>query len=158
MSKSVNRSLAVALVAAGGVTAQRLWKLHEERNPASGGRDTAGESRWNVVTVSAEHRLVADGELPAPLQELADRIEVRYRAAPGDRGVELAARPEPGLAKADEEELRGEIRAALRDSKQLIETGEVLRVTPRPEGERRATPTGAVVDWAERIGKKGGVL
>jgi hypothetical protein len=154
MSKSVNRSLAVALVAAGGVTAQRLWKLHEERNPGSGGKDTAGESRWNVVTVASEYRLVADAALPAPLQKLSDRVEVRFRAAPGDRGVEIAARPREG----DDEDLRGEIRQALRDSKQLIETGEILRITPRPEGERRPTPTGAVVDWAERIGKKGGVL
>lgn len=155
MSKSVNRSLAVALAAAGGLTAQRLWKLHEERNPASSGRDTAGSLRWNVVTIAAPHRLAVDAELPEPLRRLSSEIEVRFRGAPGDRGVELSARPKEGC---EDEDLRGRIREALRDSKQLIETGEILHILPRPEGHRPATPTGAVVDWAERIGKKGGVL
>jgi len=156
VSKIVNRSLAVALVAAGTVTAQRVMRLYEERNPAALGKDSAGEERWNAVTISAEHRLVVDGELPRPLQGLEDRIEVRYRAAPGDRGVELSARPRPGADSV--QELRGEIRKALRESKQLIETGEILQSLPRPEGHRPATPTGAVVDLAERIGMKGGVL
>ncbi|BDI23093.1 hypothetical protein [Herbiconiux sp. L3-i23] len=155
MSKTVNRSLAVVLATAGGLTAQRLWKLHEQRNPAAQGKDTAGSLRWNVVTIQAPHELSVDAELPDPLRRLSSKVEVRFRPAPGDRGVELAARPREGF---EDEGLRREIREALRDSKQLIETGEILRILPRPEGARPATPTGAIVDLAERIGKKGGVL
>jgi hypothetical protein len=50
------------------------------------------------------------------------------------------------------------LRAALREAKQLIEVGEVLRVDPVPHGRRKATPTGALVDVATRRSNEEGVL
>ena len=50
------------------------------------------------------------------------------------------------------------LRAALRDAKQVFETGEVLRGTPRPHGERPRTLLGGAVDAAEDDAKGEGVL
>lgn len=47
---------------------------------------------------------------------------------------------------------------ALRDAKQLFETGEILRATPRPHGHRPTTLFGAAVDKAEDEAKGEGVL
>ncbi|MCU0154131.1 hypothetical protein N8H10_15265 [Curtobacterium flaccumfaciens pv. poinsettiae] len=75
------------------------------------------------------------------------------RPAPGDRGTELRARFRGGAPDA-----RGRLRAALREAKQLIEVGEVLRVDPVPHGRRKATPTDALVDVATRRSNEEGVL
>ena len=48
------------------------------------------------------------------------------------------------------------LRSALREAKQLIEVGEVLRVDPAPHGTRKATPQGAVLEGATvRAGGEG---
>ncbi len=52
----------------------------------------------------------------------------------------------------------GELRAALRHAKQLIEVGEVLRVEPQPHGRRTPTPQGAAVEGAAEQAPKEGVL
>ena len=67
---------------------------------------------------------------------------------------ELAARlrvPEPtgpraALARISGHDPRQQVRSALRQSKQLVEVGEVLRVEPTPHGRRPPTPTGKLVD------------
>jgi uncharacterized membrane protein len=69
------------------------------------------------------------------LERLREAIDVEIRPAPGDRGTEIAARlrePEPsGLASATArimgDDPRQTLRSALRQSKQLLETGEILR-------------------------------
>jgi hypothetical protein len=97
-----------------------------------------------------------DGILPTPLADLGDEIEVEVRRAPGDKGSELRARLRT-MSPADQES-RGRVRAALRQSKQLIEVGEVLRVDPVPHGRRTHTPTGAVVDRLTARSDKEGTL
>jgi hypothetical protein len=91
---------------------------------------------------------------PPPLTRFGDRIEVRVGAAPGDKGTELSARfrEQPG---ADE---IGELRSALREAKQLLETGEVLRVEPQPHGLRKPTPQGAAVEGMAQRAPEEGVL
>ena len=46
----------------------------------------------------------------------------------------------------------------IRDSKQLAEVGEVLRVDPQPHGTRKATPQGAALEGAAARAPKEGVL
>ena len=61
-------------------------------------------------------------------------------------------------ARLSGDDPRQRIRAALREAKQLIEVGEVLRVDPTPHGRRKATPTGAVVEAATKRAAGEGVL
>jgi hypothetical protein len=111
--------------------------------------------RWRAVTVLCEPaRLGTGATLPAPLAQFGDRLEVRVTPAPGDRGTELAAR---FRGPVTEEEI-GRLRAALREVKQLIEVGEVLRVEPQPHGRRAATPQGEALDGMTAQAPKEGVL
>jgi hypothetical protein len=128
--------------------------------PADGDHPASG---WLVVTVLREPSDVETGELPGPLAELGERIEIRVGAAPGDRGTELAARlrdrPSSGgttdrLSGADPQ---SELRSALRQAKQLLEVGEVLAVDPTPHGDRKATPGGALLEAWTKVADKGGV-
>ena len=122
------------------------------------------QQRWLVVTVEGPPELVApEGALPGPLADFGDTIEVQLRPAPGDQGTELAARvrSDDGSGPADAtdpKELRRQLRAALRQAKQLVEVGEVLVAGPRPEGFRPRTLAGRLVDRAERGADQGGVL
>ena len=114
-------------------------------------RTAAG--RWRAVTVLAGPEQLRT-TTPAPLAVFGDRLEVRVTAAPGDRGAELAAR---FRSPVTEEEV-GELRAALRQAKQLIEVGEVLRLDPAPHGHRSATPQGAALEGMTADAGKQGVL
>lgn len=126
--------------------------------------DPAGPSSgWLVVTVLREPAEMEAGNLPEPLAELGDRIEVRLRPAPGNRGTELAARLHDGTTTSTEAErltgtdAQAELRSALRRAKQLLEVGEVLAVDPTPHGERTATPGGALLEAWTTAAPKGGV-
>jgi hypothetical protein len=107
-----------------------------------------------------------DSRVPAPLAELGDLVEVEVRTAPAGRGSELRARlrsPEPtgaasAAARLSGDDPRQRVRAALREAKQLIEVGEVLRVDPTPHGRRTPTPTGAIVELATKRAGGEGVL
>src|SRR5918997_1175237 len=73
-----------------------------------------------------------------------DAVEGRVRPAPGGRGTELAARlrqgapsgPAGALARVSGSDPRQELRAALRQSRQLLETGEVLSPDSPPTTRR----------------------
>ena len=107
-----------------------------------------------------------DNQVPAPLADLGDLVEVEVRTAPGGRGSELRARlrsSEPtgaasAAARLSGKDPRQRVRAALREAKQLIEVGEILRVDPTPHGRRTSTPTGAIVDLATKRAGGEGVL
>lgn len=123
------RTLLVGGVAAGG-GALLLRRLMG----ADGASADGAAPRWLVVTVNRPPEQVApDGRLPQPLAELG-QVEVQIRPAPGDRGTEIAARPvtpvPSGLpaaaARIAGSDPRQPIREALRKSKMLLETGEVL--------------------------------
>jgi hypothetical protein len=116
--------------------------------------------RWLAVTLEGDAAEIAGrGELPAPLAELGDSVEVEIRPGPGRWGTEIAARPvSTGVSVVADRQARGELRAALRKSKQLLEVGEVLVAEPRPEGHRPATVAGKLVDRAELSADEGGLL
>jgi hypothetical protein len=129
--------------------------------------DGEARSRWRSVTINrSPQEVMPGGTLPGPLAALGDAVEVEVRPAPGGKGTELAARlraagptgprpvPDPGAG----DDPREQVRSALRQAKQLIEVGEVLRVDPQPHGHRPATPTGKLVESATRHAGGEGVL
>ncbi|MFV2111177.1 hypothetical protein ACFHW0_02410 [Micromonospora sp. LOL_025] len=114
--------------------------------PRAAGADPQ-PGRWQVVTVDrAPGEVLPGGRWPEPLRRLGGAVQVELRPAPGCRGTELAARPVPGAAApaglaahlvGDDPGLL--VRRALREAKQLAETGEVLRADRRP-ADRPAGP------------------
>ncbi|MEU4480690.1 hypothetical protein AB0F68_21940 [Micromonospora sp. NPDC023966] len=121
----------LALVAAGG--APVLVRRHGRRPPGAAPGPRPG--RWQVVTVAGRpEEVLPRGRSPEPLRPLDGAVELAARPAPGGRGTELALRllggeaTLPGLAA----HLLGDdpgrfLRQLLREAKQLVETGEVLR-------------------------------
>jgi hypothetical protein len=128
--------------------------------PAGGSRPASG---WLVVTVFREPTDIDTAELPAPLAEFGDRIEVRVRPAADGKGTELAARlrdrPSSGsaLGRLSGSDPQADLRSALRRAKQLIEVGEVLAVDPAPHGKRTATPGGVLLEAWTKVAPKAGV-
>jgi hypothetical protein len=98
-----------------------------------------------VVTVDRPpEQVLPDGRLPAPLARLGAGVQVDLRPAPGGRGTELAARAPDGGFTGMAAHLVGDdpdllVRRALREARQLVETGEPLRAD-RPDRERPGEP------------------
>ncbi len=116
------------------LTAARALVRRRERRPRAAGTDPR-PGRWQVVTVAGRpEEVLPPGRWPDPLRRLDGAVELYARPAPGGRGTELAARPLggnrgfPGMAAHLVGDDPGRyIRQALREAKQLAETGEVLR-------------------------------
>jgi hypothetical protein len=118
-------------IGVGAVTAGAVGGLVAVRRARRSGKAVP---EWLGVTVlAAPDEIAPDGELPAPLRELGDAVEVRMQPAPGDRGTELYARRTDGAqAGAKPARLTGNdplapLRQALREAKSLVECGEVVR-------------------------------
>lgn len=148
-----------AVVAAGGSVA-----VARAKGRAGGGAEKAEEEgRWHVITVGRPRtELMPDGKLPPPLDGLGDHVEIRAADAPGGRGTEIAARRTgarddvEGLESEEGASTDEQIREALREFKQLTETGEVLRTEGQPAGTRR--PGGIPLARASRRARKEGLL
>ncbi|MET0766078.1 MAG: hypothetical protein ABW075_05590 [Aeromicrobium sp.] len=116
-----------------------------------------------MVTVFREPSELDTQDLPGPLAELGAQIEVRVRPAADSKGTELAARlrnrPSSGSAvdRLGGADPQADLRSALRQSKQLLEVGEVLAVDPAPHGARKATPGGALLEAWTKLAPKAGV-
>ncbi|MEU9508468.1 hypothetical protein AB0D32_19585 [Micromonospora sp. NPDC048170] len=133
----------LALTAVGRALAVRRRRAPWPR--AAGADPRPG--RWQVVTIDrAPGEVLPGGRWPEPLRRLGGAVQVELRPAPGCRGTELAARLRPGAAApaglaahllGDEPGLL--VRRALREVKQLAETGEVLRADRSP-ADRPAGP------------------
>jgi hypothetical protein len=148
---------AVPVAAAGAVAARRSLSARRA--------DERADDRWLTVTVNLPPTDVgSEGKPPPPLDDLAERIDVQIRPAPGDRGTELAARfkePVPAASTSVPARLAGqdprqELRQALRDAKSLLEAGEVLRPDAPPT--TRPTPGGKLVEVFTRRSGGEGVL
>ena len=86
--------------------------------PASARQDP---HRWRAVTVNLSPDRV---EIPAPLRDLGDAVEIRTRPAPGDKGTEIHARLTGDRSDGiDGKDALETLRQALRESKQLLEFG-----------------------------------
>lgn len=131
------------------VTVTRLLR----RRAAAGSSHTGGHT-WLVTVALPAADVLPGGRVPEPLASLGEAIAVSTRipADPG-KGTELVVTvTRPGRVSA------GDVRSALRRSKQLLETGEVLRVDPAPHGRRKPTPGGLLLEAATRRAPKEGVL
>jgi hypothetical protein len=143
---------------AGEVGSGALKQLQHLRLPGVGpsavtddARTAAG--RWRAVTVRTDLDQLR-AMTPAPLAAFGERLELRVTPAPGGKGAELAARFRGPVTEDD----IGDLRSALRESKQLVEVGEVLRVDPQPHGRRPPTPQGEALEAATKRAPKEGVL
>ncbi len=129
-------------VTAGLAVGKRLWRRYRRnRGAKSTGPSTDDRDRWLAVTVNAPpDEVEAEPRLRRVRAEPGLRLPMRVDPAPGGRGTELAVRlreqPLPHdvnlLARATGRDPRQPVRRALRDAKSLLETGEVLRLEPRP--------------------------
>lgn len=113
--------------------------------------------RWNAVTIQDADALNG-ATAPPPLDRLDGSIEWEVRPAPGCRGIELRARPTGVADRRDEDRARRQVRAALREAKQLLEVGEVTRREPESHGRRSVTPWGAALDAVSGRAAEEGVL
>jgi hypothetical protein len=160
MTSSLGNVASLAARAGGTVVRQVRSAIDPSAGrPADGGQAASG---WLAVTLLREPSDVDTADLPAPLAEFGDRIEVRVRPAPGGKGTELAARlrdqPSSGpLSRIAGKDPQADLRSALRRAKQLIEVGEVLAVDPAPHGKRTATPGGALLEAWTKVAPKAGV-
>jgi hypothetical protein len=161
----MNKTVEMAVRAAGHAgeavvsrAAHYLQTLTADEQPETG-------NRWRVVTINkSADEICPDGNLPAPLAELAERIEWTLRPAPGDKGTELAVRlrdPEPSGVEGAAERAAGsdprqEVRAALRNAKALVETGEIL--LPDRPGSTHPSPLGLPIRLAARRARGEGRL
>ncbi|MCZ7427994.1 hypothetical protein O7607_19850 [Micromonospora sp. WMMA1949] len=122
----------------------RMLARHRARRTATDPRP----GRWQVVTVAAApEQVLPAGRWPEPLRRLDGAVEVWARPAPGGRGTELAVRPLggectlPGFAAHLVGDDPGRfLRHVLRQTKQLLETGEVLAADPSPLDRPGAVP------------------
>jgi hypothetical protein len=112
--------------------------------------------RWHTVTVNKPYsELSTAGQMPEPLAMLDEIIEIDLRPAPRNQGTEIAGRikhPDGEAAAGDLHRLR----KALRNSKSLLETGEILG-PDRPSTTRR-TLFNLPLDIATRFGREEGRL
>jgi hypothetical protein len=150
---------AVAVGAAGVAAGLIATSLARQRNANDGdGRHPQG---WKSVTILGDSATFAASGYPEPLRRIVDVLELRVDPAPGDKGFEVHARVRDGAdvkAVIGDDDPDQAVRVALRDAKQLFETGEILRAIPRPHGDRPRTLLGKVVDKAEDEAKGEGVL
>jgi hypothetical protein len=165
--KTTAKAATAAATAAAGAGLAVIQIRRSRTRAAAPGASAECRNRWRAVTVNKPAAEVApDGKLPEPLAELGDSVEVRITPAPDGKGTELAARlraPEPSgpasmpgrLAGSDP---RQAVRSALRESKALIEVGEILRMDPRPAGQRTLTPGGKLLDAVTKRARAEGVL
>jgi hypothetical protein len=161
MTSSIGSVASLAARAGGSVVRQVRSAIDPSAaRPAGAGGPSSG---WLAVTVLREPSDVDTAQLPAPLAEYGDRIEVRVRPAAGGKGTELAARlrdrPSSGsaLGRLNGSDPQADLRSALRRAKQLIEVGEVLAVDPAPHGRRTATPGGVLLEAWTKVAPKAGV-
>ena len=160
----MKRVLTTAVVTVGGagvVLARRLQGRSQAYGSSAGAEP---RSRWRAVTINrSPDEVMPDGRVPEPLARLGDSIEVEVAAAPGNKGTELRARLRSPESKSVAGRLSGkdprqQLRSALREAKQLIEVGEVLRVDPVPHGKRTPTPAGWLVQLVTKRASGEGVL
>lgn len=127
--------------------------------------DGSDAQRWLGVTISRSPQEVSSaGKVPEPLARLGDMVEVQVRAAAGDKGTELYARlrqtpsagPTGAMARIKGEDPHQQVRQALRESKALLEVGEIIR----PDAPSTTHPglSGKLVQVATRVAQGEGRL
>jgi hypothetical protein len=143
MSRATKGAVAVAALAT-TVATKQARKVLAPHDPPGWGRDQG--RRTHVVTVNLPAERVREREdLLAGLRELPG-VTVDVRPAPADKGTELAVNGED----------HDTIRKALRETKALLEVGEVPQ--PVAEGSAQPTPLNAPLRAADAHAQEGGRL
>jgi hypothetical protein len=135
-------AMVITATAAGVVAGRRLSRRRDE--PA----EELGTTHAITVFRPLDD-LTAMAERPAPLTALGDSVEIGLHAAPGGRGTEISVRRRNDRVSA------GDVRRALRESRSLLEAGEVLLpgiATTEP------TVTNKPLRTATEHGREGGLL
>jgi hypothetical protein len=133
--------LIAAPIAAGAAVAAR-------RRRGSG----AGERRRrHVVTVFRPLAEVESTQLHGSLSEIAGQVKIALSAAPGGRGTEIAVNIPEGSKVTS-----GDVRRALRETRSLLEVGDVL--LPYGPPTTKATLLNRPLRTATRHGREGGLL
>jgi len=135
-------AVAITAAAAGVAVTRRL----KERRGSAGPDDR----RYVLTVFRPIDELTVMAERPAPLAALGDAVTVDLRPAPGDRGTEISVR------RTDDKVSAGDVRRALRESRSLLEAGEVLLPTSPPTTE--PTVTNKALREATEHGREGGLL
>jgi hypothetical protein len=137
----MKRTTTVAVLGMAGLGGVTAYRIRRARRPHPG-------DGQHVITVNLPLDEVT-GRLPAELTEPAGAIEVTLRPAPGGRGTEIHARAAGGTVSDDQ------LRKALRNSRSLLEVGEVLQ-----PGGPTTTPTAlnSALRTATRHGREKGLL
>ena len=151
---NLSRNAAVAVATAAGVARTGARLVGRLTGVQKKQRDDPG--RWLGVTVlrSPEDVRVSGPDAPEPLRRLGSSVELRVEPAPADRGTELYARPLP--AGSPDPDRRREVRAALREAKALLETGEVVWASG--PSTTRPGPAGRVLSAVDRVAQGEGRL
>lgn len=133
-------ALVAAATAALGGTTYRLVSRRSASAPTPG--------RRHVITVYRPLDEIAEA-LPEPLTAYPGALEVQLRPAPADRGTEIVARA------LNDTVSDGDIRRLLRESRSLLEVGDVLQ-----PGGPTSTPTAlnSPLRATTRHGREGGLL
>jgi hypothetical protein len=161
----MKRTTVLAGVSAGvGVGVATARKVLSGLAPGAPNAGPGPDQRHLAVTVNRPLSEVApEGRLPERLAALAALASVEVRPAPGDRGTEIHAHllddPAEG-GDAVRRRLDGEapvqhVRTALRETKQLLETGEVL--SPDRPGTTEPTALNAPLRKATELARGEGV-
>jgi hypothetical protein len=146
--------MAIAGFTAGAAGAYAIKQVREKRQAIT--NDAA--NRWHIVTINRPVKEVVNATAALePLHRLGTMVEIEIRPAPGNRGTELAARLDKQQVESAEipRALR-RLRAALRKSQWLLETGEVLSADWPPSAT--TTPLNAPLTWLTNHGREEGRL
>ena len=146
MNKATKGAVAVAALATTVQAAtKQARKAIAPHDPPGWGRG-AQSTRIHVVTVNLQLGQVRErGDVLAGLRDLPG-AELELRPAPADKGTELAVTGDDHDA----------IRKALRDTKALLEVGEIVQ--PVAEGSADSTLLNAPLRAATAHAKEGGRL
>jgi hypothetical protein len=152
------RALIFATAAGSGAAA--TGALLNRRQNHGEARSRSGR-RWHTITVNRDiGEVTPGGRLPRPLADLTD-VEVNVRRAPGSRGTEIAVRllagdPSDIMARFTGNDPRHAVRRALRESRSLLETGEIL--LPDAPSTTRRTLLNKPLEYATTHGREEGLL
>jgi hypothetical protein len=159
----VTRGAAMAAVTAGGVAVGRVLAGRERAHwPSARPSEDGRGDGWHLVTINrSPEDLAPGGRVPEPIAQLGDGVEVRLRRAPGDKGTELAVRlcqSEPSAVtdltvRVTGDDPREAVRTALRRTKELAETGEVLS-PDLTSSTKHTLPTRPVANTVRRAGEE----
>jgi hypothetical protein len=136
------RTLLFAAPVAAGVVVAVARRRRDARQRAA--------RRAHVITVYKPLSELDATQLPGSLRQIADQVEIHLATAPAGRGTEIAVRiPDRSPITG------GEARRALRETRSLLEAGDVLL----PSGPATTTPTplNRPLQSITRNGREGGL-